>query len=116
ARVVYNYYGGKNRFPDIPEEIMDEIDKADSAHLTMEDVMDPKRWVLLNFIMDARTGFGRYNDTFRINNFQLMLDLMLQSGIYKIEEILALPDVQERIKLYHEHDKLAKEQIKEHGS
>ena len=60
ARVVYDYFGGAERFPDISEEMMLAVDKADSAAFTKEDILNPQGWELLSFIMDARTGLGRF--------------------------------------------------------
>lgn len=110
ARVVYDYYGGPDRFPTVSEEMLEAVDKADSARFTREDILDPQGWVLLSFLMDARTGLGRFRD-FRVSNYQLMMDLIDYCKDHTIEEILALPDVEERIELYQSHTKLAKEQI-----
>ncbi len=100
ARVVYNYFGGATRFPNISTEMMDAVDKCDSARFTREEVLAPKRWELLNFIMDPRTGLGRFRD-FRISNYQLMMALVDYCRSHSIEQILALPDVRERIDLYN---------------
>ncbi|WP_410498742.1 exopolyphosphatase [Chitinibacter sp. S2-10] len=111
ARVVYDYYGGKERFPTISDEMMHAVDKADSAEFTREEILNPTGWVLLNYLMDARTGLGRFR-SFTISNYQLMMDLIKYCKDHTIEEILRLPDVVERIELYKEHEVLAKEQIK----
>ncbi|MBM6551878.1 exopolyphosphatase [Marinomonas ostreistagni] len=110
ARVVYDYYGGKERFADISEEMMEAVDKGDSAQFTEDEVLNPTGWVLLNFIMDARTGLGRFRE-FRISNYQLMMQLIDYCKHHTIEEILALEDVKERVDLYFEHDAKAKQQI-----
>ena len=110
ARVVYNYYGGKARFPEIQDDMMDAVDKADSAAFTKEEILNPTGWVLLSFLMDARTGLGRFHE-FRVSNYQLMMDLIEYCKDHSIEQILELPDVQERIGVYQSHDKQAKEQI-----
>lgn len=111
ARVVYEYYGGKATFPTISDDMMEAVDKADSAAYSIDDILEPKGWVLLNYLMDARTGLGRFK-TFRVSNYQLMMDLIAYCRNHTIEEILALPDVQERIAIYREHAPLAQEQIK----
>ncbi|QBK03390.1 exopolyphosphatase [Hylemonella gracilis] len=111
ARVVYEYYGGKAKFPGISDEMMEAVDKADSAQYVRDEVLDPKGWVLLNYLMDARTGLGRFRE-FRISNYQLMMDLIKYCKDHTIGEILALPDVKERVDLYFEHTEKAKEQIK----
>lgn len=110
ARVVYNHFGGKARFPRVTDEMMAAVDQADSAQYSREDVLNPQKWTLLNYLMDSRTGLGRFRE-FRISNYQLMMDLIKYCRDHTIEEILALPDVQERVTLYQEHAEKAKEQI-----
>ncbi|MBI5533594.1 MAG: exopolyphosphatase [Deltaproteobacteria bacterium] len=110
ARVVYNYFGGKEKFPGIPEDMLRAVDKADSASFTMPDVLNPKGWELLSFIMDPRTGLGRFRD-FRVSNYALMMDLIAYCKDHGIDDILKLPDVKERTDLYLEHQDKAKEQI-----
>ncbi|OQS43970.1 exopolyphosphatase [Chromobacterium haemolyticum] len=111
ARVVYNHFGGKQAFPKISDEMMEAVDKADSAQYSLQEVLHPSGWVLLNYLMDARTGLGRFKE-FRISNYQLMLDLIRYCRDHSIDQILALPDVQERVELYAKHEALAKEQIR----
>ncbi|MCF8480680.1 MAG: exopolyphosphatase [Rhodospirillum sp.] len=111
ARVVFDYYGGKNKFPRISNEMMEAVDKGDSAQYNMEEVLHPKGWELLNFLMDARTGLGRFRE-FRISNYQLMMELIDYCLEHSIEQILELPDVQERVELYFEHEPKFKEQLK----
>lgn len=110
ARVVYEHYGGAKRFPKIPVDMLEAVDKADSARFTREDVLSPQNWELLSFLMDARTGLGRFRE-FRVSNYQLMMDLIDYCRDHTIEEILALPDVQERVDLYREHEGKFVEQI-----
>jgi nanoRNase/pAp phosphatase (c-di-AMP/oligoRNAs hydrolase) len=110
ARVVFNYFGGRDRFHDVSEELMAAVDQADSAQYTEEDVLAPDRWTLLNFIMDPRTGLGRFRD-FTISNYQLMMDLIVYCRHHEIDEILSLPDVEERVHLYMEHREKAEHQI-----
>jgi nanoRNase/pAp phosphatase (c-di-AMP/oligoRNAs hydrolase) len=102
ARVVFGYFGGASRFAGISTEIMEAVDKCDAARFSREEILSPSRWDLLNFIMDPRTGLGRFQ-TFRISNYQLMMALIDYCRSHTIEEILALPDVRERIDLYLEH-------------
>ncbi|EWH01641.1 exopolyphosphatase [Halomonas sp. BC04] len=111
ARVVWRHYGGHDAFPARWDDMMDAVDKGDSAQFNREEVLNPQGWVLLNFIMDARTGLGRFRD-FRISNYQLMMKLIDYCREHSIEQILDLPDVQERIELYREHSDKAREQIK----
>jgi nanoRNase/pAp phosphatase (c-di-AMP/oligoRNAs hydrolase) len=101
ARVVYDYYGGAERFPKISPELMRAVDQADSAQYSLEEVLAPTGWVLLNFLMDSRTGLGRFRD-FRISNYQLMMLLIEACQRHEIDEILNLPDVRERVDLYHQ--------------
>jgi nanoRNase/pAp phosphatase (c-di-AMP/oligoRNAs hydrolase) len=111
AYVVYRYFGGRNTFPEISQDMLDAVDKADSAKFTKEEILNPEGWVLLSFIMDARTGLGRFRD-FNISNYQLMMQLIEFCREHKnIEEILALPDVRERVDLYFEHQLKFREQI-----
>ena len=111
ARVVYEYYGGKDRFKNVSDEIMVAVVKGDSADFTEEEILDPKGWVLMNFLMDARTGLGRFHD-FRISNYDLMMQLITFCVDHSIDEVLALPDVKERVDLYFEQQELFKEQLK----
>ncbi|MCG8507872.1 MAG: exopolyphosphatase, partial [Rhodospirillales bacterium] len=75
ARVVYDYYGGKEAFPNVSDDIMAAVDQGDSAQYSEEEILDPRGWSLLNFLMDARTGLGRFRN-FRISNYQLMMQLI----------------------------------------
>jgi nanoRNase/pAp phosphatase (c-di-AMP/oligoRNAs hydrolase) len=102
ARVVYDYYGGAKAFPNISNDMMLAVDKADSAQFSREEILEPTDWVLLNYLMDSRTGLGRFRE-FRVSNYQLMMDLIQYCRNHGIEEILKLPDVIERIDLYFDH-------------
>ncbi len=99
ARVVYEYFGGCSTFPRVLPDLMTAVDQADSARFSREDVLNPKGWVLLNFLMDSRTGLGRFRD-FRISNYDLMMQLIEHCRGQAIDQILALPDVMERVDLY----------------
>jgi nanoRNase/pAp phosphatase (c-di-AMP/oligoRNAs hydrolase) len=112
ARVVFNYYGGRERFRRISTDMLDAVDKGDTAQFTRDEVLAPERWNLLNFLMDARTGLGRFRN-FRISNYQLMRDLIDYCRDYSIEEILQISDVAERVRVYREHQPLFKAQIHE---
>ncbi len=111
ARVVYDYYGGKKTFPRISEDLMTAVDKGDSADFTIDDILNPSKWVLLNYIMDPRTGLGRFHN-FRISNYDLMMELIDQCLKHDIDEIMELPDVKERTDLYFEQADLFKAQLK----
>ena len=111
ARVVYNYYGGANRFPRAWDDLMAAVDKADSARFTIDEILNPKGWVLLNYLMDPRTGLGRFRD-FRISNYQLMMRLIDYCKDHGIDEIMEIPDVRERVNLYFEQAEKFKQQLK----
>lgn len=111
ARVVYDYYGGSGKFPAAWKEMMAAVDKSDAARLGQQDILEPNGWVLLNFIMDARTGLGRFRD-FRVSNYQLMKDLIDKCRTLSIQDIMGLPDVNERVEMYFEHEELARQQIR----
>ena len=110
AEVVYQYYGGSNKFPSNFRAMMDASNKADSAAFTKEDILNPQGWELLSFLMDSRTGLGRFRD-FSVSNYQLMMDLIDYCADHTIEEILNLPDVKERVELYFKYEKEFKEQL-----
>jgi nanoRNase/pAp phosphatase (c-di-AMP/oligoRNAs hydrolase) len=110
ARVVYDFFGGAARFPRVSAEMMEAVDRADAARLSIEDVLDPQGWILVSFLMDPRTGLGRFRD-FRISNYQLMMQLIDSCLNMSIEEILSSPDVAERVALYRAHAEAAAQQI-----
>lgn len=113
ARVVYDYFGGKSnpKLANIADDMMIAVDKADSANFTREDILDPQGWELLSFLMDARTGLGRFRD-FGISNFQLMMKLIdYCRECHSIQEILEIPDVKERVELYNVQAQKARLQI-----
>ncbi|MFO7736727.1 MAG: exopolyphosphatase [bacterium] len=103
ARVVYDYYGGEKAVPNIRKDMMLAVDKADSAQFSIDEILNPSGWIMLNFLMDARTGLGRFRN-FRISNYNLMMDLIDYCRNHTIEEILELPDVKERAELYEKHN------------
>jgi nanoRNase/pAp phosphatase (c-di-AMP/oligoRNAs hydrolase) len=110
ARVVYDYYGGAERFPTISVEMMDAVDKADAAQFSVLEILDPKGWILMSFLMDPRTGLGRFRE-FRISNYQLMMKLIDDCTQMTVDEILLTPDVAERVELYNDHTVRAVQQI-----
>ncbi len=111
ARVVYNYYGGAEKFKRVSEEIMLAVDKGDSADFTEDEILHPTGWVLMNFLMDARTGLGRFRN-FRISNYELMMELIDYCVDHDINQVLELPDVKERVDMYFEQQELFVEQLK----
>ncbi len=111
ARVVYDYYGGKKTFNRISDELMEAVDKGDSADFTMEEILHPTGWVLLHYLMDPRTGLGRFRN-FRISNYDLMMVLIDYCMEHSIDEILEMPDVKERVTLYFEQAEQFEAQLK----
>ena len=112
ARVVYDYYGGAKVCTRVSDEIMTAVDKGDSADFTKEEILNPTDWVLMNFLMDARTGLGRFHN-FRISNYNLMMELIDYCVDHSIKDVLELPDVKERTEMYFEQQELFKAQLKE---
>ena len=109
ARIIYEYYGGRERFPQF-DDLMVAVDKVDSGNLTVDEIMNPKGWILIGFLMDPRTGLGRWRQ-FTIPNYLLMEKLMEACRTMTTEEILAMPDVQERIEVYNEQTEKFKEMV-----
>jgi len=103
ARVVWRHYGGEKRFPRVTEDLMSAVDKADAAQFSRDDILAPEGWVLLSFLMDSRTGLGRFRQ-FRISNYDLMMKLIEECRSRSVAEILELPDVKERIDLFRSHE------------
>lgn len=112
ARIIYDYYGGKERFAHF-DEMMEAVDKVDSGHLTIDEVLNPSGWILVGFLMDPRTGLGRWRN-FTIPNYKLMEILMECCRTMSTAEILALPDVVERIEVYNEQTEKFKEMVAAH--
>ena len=111
SRVVYDYYGGKEKFPTISDAMMKAVDKADAAQFSREDILNPTGWELLSFLMDSRTGLGRFRD-FRISNYQLMMDLIDYCHNHDIDDIMKLDDVKERVELYVKYAQEFQDQLK----
>lgn len=110
ARMVWKHFGGHDAFPAEWDDMMEAVDRADSAQFTILQVLKPKRWDLLSFLMDARTGLGRFKD-FKISNYNLMMNLIDLCREHTIDEILEMPDVKERVELYTEQEVLFKKQV-----
>ena len=110
ARVVYNHFGGKTKFSAIPDGLIEAVDKADSANYTEEDILAPDKWTLLNFIVDPRTGLGRFKD-FSTTTEEFMIDLMTYCRHTPIDELMRLPEILERVHRYEEHEERAEHQI-----
>lgn len=112
ARVVYEYYGGAENIKSVSPEMMDAVDKGDSADFTVDEILHPTGWVLMDFLMDARTGLGRFHN-FRISNYDLMMELIDYCVNHNVDQVLELPDVKERVDLYFEQQELFKQQLRD---
>ncbi len=112
ARVICDYYGEEkfSRF----NEMLEYVDKVDSGQLTEDEILNPQGWILLGFICDPRTGLG-YHKGYRISNLAYMNDLVAHIRTLSIDEILSLPDTQERIARYRDNDQIAREFLKQHS-
>ena len=111
ARVVFEHYGGKERFDNISDVLMEAVDKSDSGQFNKTEILEPEGWVLLNYLMDSRTGLGRFKD-FRISNYHLMAQLIEYCPDHTVDQILVLPDFKERVDMYMDHQAPSKKQIK----
>ena len=112
ARIIYEYYGGREKFPQF-DDMMEAVDKVDSGNLTIDEVQNPQGWILVGFLMDPRTGLGRWRN-FTISNYQLMEKLIDACRTMTTDEILALPDVKERIEVYFEQTSKFKEMVEKY--
>jgi nanoRNase/pAp phosphatase (c-di-AMP/oligoRNAs hydrolase) len=112
ARIIYEYYGGKERFPQF-DDLMEAVDKVDSGNLTREEILNPEGWILVGYLMDPRTGLGRFRN-FTISNYQLMEKLLVCCRTMTTAEILDMSDIRERIELYNEQTARFKEMVAEH--
>ena len=99
ARVIYEFLGGASRYSSHWDPMMEAVDKVDSANLTVKEIEYPLGWILIGFLMDPRTGLGRFHH-FRISNYQLMESMIEMCRTLTAEEILNNPDVKERSDLY----------------
>ena len=112
ARIIYEYYGGKEKFPQF-DDMMEAVDKVDSGQLTIDEIQNPTGWILIGFLMDPRTGLGRWRN-FTISNYQLMEKLIDACRTMTTDEILNLPDVKERIDVYYEQTEKFKEMVRKY--
>lgn len=112
ARIIYEYYGGREKFPQF-DDMMEAVDKVDSGNLTLDEIQNPKGWILIGFLMDPRTGLGRFRN-FTISNYALMENLIDACRTMTTDEILALSDVKERIEVYNEQTQLFVDMVKAH--
>lgn len=112
ARVVYDHFGGAEAFPDISQDMLKAVDQADAAQYTEEEILAPDPWGVLNFILDPRTGLSRYGH-FDASHEQFMKDMMVYCRHHPVEEILKIPDVEERLHLYTLHEEKFEMQLRD---
>jgi nanoRNase/pAp phosphatase (c-di-AMP/oligoRNAs hydrolase) len=111
AQVIWDYYGGDRTFDRKLRPLLEAVNKTDSGRLTREEILNPEGWIILSFIMDARTGLGRFKD-YRVSNHQLMKDMINYCRTMPPEHILENYDVQERIMRYFDQQDLYMEMLK----
>lgn len=112
AEIIYDYYGGEDALPHFADMVR-AVSDMEAMRMTADEILHPAGWFLLGFIMDPRTGLGRFQD-FRISNYDLMELLMDDCRTQPIEKLLELLDVQERIELYMQHDTSFREMLHTH--
>jgi oligoribonuclease NrnB/cAMP/cGMP phosphodiesterase (DHH superfamily) len=110
ARVIYEYYGGDSRFPEHFREIMEAVDKADSGQFSKDEILDPKGWALLNFLVDKRTGIEDWCE-FDITGEQFKRSLIDWIAKLPIDEVLKLPDARQRAEVYFRYAEKYKQQL-----
>ena len=110
ARVIYHHYGDQQAFPRISEGLIDAVDQGNTAQFSQLEILNPKGWVLFNFLMDPRTGIGRFRN-FRLSNHHLIQLLIDLCRVQEIEQIMTLPDIQERVEVYFSHQERFLEQL-----
>jgi hypothetical protein len=101
ARVVYEYYLANH--PEIERygHLLAETDRLDSAQLNIDDVLDPKDYILLGYTLDPRTGLGSYQEYFS--------KLVNALKTKPIGEIMASADVKDRVARIREQDERFRE-------
>lgn len=91
ARLVHDYYSERKGWELFERygELVEGTDRIDSANLTVQDVLHPRRVILLGFTIDSRTSLGGFRDYF------LFLGMALRS--MPLDEVLRTPQVVERV-------------------
>jgi hypothetical protein len=110
SRLVYSWLGGRLAFPRIDQSMLQAADKIHSSQFTSDEILNPTGWILLSFLMDARSGLARFKD-FRLNNYQLMMELIPFFSNRSIIDLLKHPDVQERIEVFQQNQQPFIQQI-----
>jgi len=112
AQVIWDYYGGQAAFGTDLLPLLEAVNKTDSGNLTKEEILYPEGWILLSFIMDARTGLGRFRD-YQISNYELMMDMVDYCGRLTAEQIIIKDDIQERVIRYFYQQEMFIEMIQD---
>jgi nanoRNase/pAp phosphatase (c-di-AMP/oligoRNAs hydrolase) len=114
AQVIWEFYGGAATFGDRFLPLLEAVNKTDSGNLTKDEVLEPEGWILLSFMMDPRTGLGRFKD-YRISNYQLMLDMIRYCRSMTAGQILEIEDVAERTGRYRKQQALFEEMLRKNA-
>jgi hypothetical protein len=107
ARMVYEYYLPKNPQIRAYETLLAETDRMDAAQLTLDEVLAPKGYILVGFTLDPRTGLGAFKDYFHA--------LLKAIKEQPLDQVLALPEVQERVRRMRDQDALFRRVTIEHS-
>jgi len=111
AQVIWDHYGGEEAFDPRFLPLLEAVNRTDSGNLSKDDILEPEGWILLSFMMDPRTGLGRFKD-YRISNYQLMMDMIEYCRTMTAEEILEIEDVRERIWRYQKQQAMFEEMLR----
>ena len=111
TRVVYQHYSGDARLSGLPTGLLEAVDNVNSGKLSRDDISDPKGWILLGFLLDARTGMGR----FKLNQpyTETLYETIDMLNVKGLDAILTSPNIAQMAALYREHQPLAKQQIEQ---
>jgi hypothetical protein len=96
ARVAFEYYLPANPGIRRHQELLSETDRLDAAQLNIDDVLEPRGYILLGYTLDPRTGLGAYREY-----FMQLLELLKTKPI---DQILETPEVRERVGRIREQD------------
>ncbi len=109
SRVIYNYFGEHN-FHNVSQDLLKTVDKGVSADISIDEILYPTGWILLNYLIDQRTGLDNFG-RFAMSNAVLIEKLTDWCREYNIWEILDLPDLEARLDLYFSCTESYKSQI-----
>jgi len=115
ARVVWEYFGGREKFGAKFDEMLHFVDKVDSGDLSVAEIENPKGWIMLGFLMDPRTGLGRHK-SYTISNYRLMEDLIQYCRTLPVDQILDQPDVKQRVNRYLELQDAFRAMVRENST